>query len=133
MVLTYVGVDAPAFASTSANFGKFSCTVKSLPPTLSKGSLTGTAQIDCNVSTTVIVEFGVVELDGAVEDRVEVTFQRRSVAVIAGRSTVIPTATASCISTESGNEEMATRSRVTLSGTVSLWDRTTPPNDSYAC
>lgn len=128
-----VGSVMPAFASQSANFGKYSCTIKALPPSLSRGSITGSAQIDCNVSTTVIVEFGVIELDGTVEDRVEVPFQRRSIAVIAGRSTIVLTTTSSCVSTEVGNEELATRARVTLSGTLTLWDRTSPPNDSYAC
>lgn len=122
-----------ASASQTASYQKYNCTVRSLAPTLRSGQITGSLQVDCNVSTTVVVEFGVVEMDGTTEDRVEVAFQKRLVFVAAGRSTTVATATSPCVSTEVGNEELATRSRVTLSGTVSLWDRTTPPPDSYAC
>jgi hypothetical protein len=132
--LTFLASSSAVSATTSSTFGKYNCTVKSLPPTLKSAAVTGSVQIDCNVSTTVLLEVGVVELDGSVEDpRIEVPFQKRSVAVIAGRSTFVPTATAPCVSTESGNEELATRARVTLSGTVSLWDRTTSANDAYSC
>ncbi len=122
-----------AFATQTASFSKFTCTVKALAPTLRSGQVTGSLQIDCNISTTVVVEMGVVEMDSGAEDRVEVPFQKRVVVVSAGRSTIVNTPTSSCVSTEQGPEELATRSRVTLSGTVSLWDRTTPQNDSYAC
>ena len=131
--LACVGSSMSAFAAQTVNFGRFSCTIKALPPTLSRGAITGSAQIDCNVSTTLIVEFGVVELDGNIEDRVEVPFQRKAIAVFAGRSIVVPTTTDTCVSTEPGNEELATRARVSLSGTLTTWDRTSPPNDSYAC
>lgn len=122
-----------ALASQTATSGKFSCTVKSLAPVLRSGQITGSLQIDCNVAASLIIEFGVVEMDGTTEDRVEVPFQKRTLFVPVGRSTIVNTVTTSCVSTETGNEELATRSRITLSGTVSLWDRTTPPIDSYAC
>lgn len=122
-------------AVQTTSFGKFNCQVRSLPPSITKaGSITGSVQIDCNVTTTVILEMGIVELDGFAEDpRIEVPFQKRSVVVIAGRSTVVPTSTGLCVSTEQGNEELATRARLTLSGTVSLWDRTSSANDAYLC
>jgi hypothetical protein len=73
-------------------------------------------------------------MDGLTEDsRVEVPFQKRSITVTAGRPVTVPTATGSCVSTESSNEELATKSRISAGTAVSTWDRTAPSTDSYAC
>jgi hypothetical protein len=37
------------------------------------------------------------------------------------------------VSTESSNEELATKSRISAGTAVSTWDRTAPATDSYAC
>ncbi|MFM7686695.1 MAG: hypothetical protein ACKPDI_12340, partial [Actinomycetota bacterium] len=114
--------------------GKGSCSVKSNSPSLRSGFITSAVTVSCTVATTVVLEYGVVEMDGITEDsRVEVPFQKKSVAVLAGKSVSITTATVACISTESSYEELATKARISAGTALTAWDRTSPSTDSYAC
>lgn len=124
----------PALAAQSITAGTNTCTVTALAPVLSRTSLTGSASVKCTVATTVTVEFGVIEMDGTTEDtRIPIALAKKSMAVKANTAVTISTAAATCLSTETGNEEYATKVRVSLSGPTSAYDRTTPANDSYAC
>jgi hypothetical protein len=125
---------AVAGAAQSATAGTNKCTVTAVAPTLSKTSLSGKATVVCTVATTVTLELGVVEMDGTVEDaKAPIPVAAKSVAVKANTAVTVTTATLTCLSTEAGNEEYASKVRVNISGTVSAWDRTTPKADSFAC
>ena len=133
---TLVAVTVPgvAHASTSATAGTNKCTVTAIAPTLKGTLLTATATVLCTSASLVAVLVGVVELDGTVEDlKVEIPVKSIAVAVTANRSVTITTATVTCVSTETGNEEFATKAAVNIAGTVSAYDRTVPKTDSYAC
>ncbi len=124
----------PALAAQSITAGTNKCTVTAIAPKLSKTSLTGSASVVCTVATTVTLEFGVVEMDGTLEDvKIPVAVAKKSMAVKANTAVIITTASATCLNTETGNEEYATKVRVSLSGPVSAYDRTSPANDSYIC
>jgi len=123
-----------AHAAQSATTTTNKCTVTALAPTLSKSMVTGKATVLCTKATTVTVEIGVVEMDSSLEDKVvPIPVASKSVAVSANKAVTVSTATKTCISTEAGNEEYATKARVNISGTVSAWDRTLPKTDSFAC
>ncbi|MBU6316723.1 MAG: hypothetical protein KGR47_09475, partial [Acidobacteria bacterium] len=103
-------------------------------PSLRNGYITSSVSVSCTVASTVVVEYGVVEMDGITEDsRIEVPFQKKSVVVLAGKSVSVTTATVECTSTESSNEELATRARISVGSALTPWDRTSPSSDSYAC
>jgi len=130
-----IGVAAPAHAAQSVTSGATRCTVTSRAPTLSATrQLVGSASVVCTATAVVTIELTVVELDGTLEDRL-VLMPNKSITQTITRNVavVIPTNAATCISTEVGNEEYATRARVSLSGIVSAFDRTVPRVDSFAC
>lgn len=133
--VAFLGVMVPtASASQSATAGKNTCTVTAVAPTLSAKNLFGKATVTCSVSTTVTLEMGVVEMDGTLEDtKVPIAVKSVTVVASAGKAVSASTATATCLSTETDNEEYATKVRVNISGTVSAWDRTVPANNQYAC
>lgn len=133
--LTTMSVAVPAAqAAQTATTSTNKCTVTAVAPTLSKTSLTGKATVLCTGATTVTVEIGVVEMDGTAEDtKVPIAVASKSMAVSANKAITISTATLTCLNTETGNEEYATKARVNLSGTVSAWDRTVPKADSFVC
>ena len=133
--LTAMSIGVPvAQAAQSAATSTNKCTVTAVAPTLSKTSLTGKATVVCTKATTVTIEIGVVEMDSTVEDpKVPIAAASRSVAVAANKAVTVSTATLKCLSTETGNEEYASKARVNISGTVSAWDRTVPKNDAFAC
>jgi len=132
-LVTYLA--APVDAAQTVASGTTRCTVTSRAPTLSATrQLVGSASVVCTATAVVTIELTVVELDGTVEDRA-VLMPNKSVTQTLTRNVavIIPTNAATCISTEVGNEEYATRARVSLSGVVSLFDRTVPRADSFAC
>lgn len=131
--LMAIAIPSAANASTSATAGATKCTVTAVAPTLNGTTITATATVMCTVSTSISVEVGVVELDGTVEDvKVEIALIKKAVTVLANKASTI-TITGTCVSTETGNEELATKVRVNLSGIVSAFDRTVPKNDAFAC
>lgn len=134
-VVLSLGFGAPvAHADKSLSLSKGSCSVKSNSPSLRNGFITSSVTVSCTVSTTVVVEYGVVEMDGLTEDaRVEVPFQKKSVAVLAGKSLSVTTSTVACVSTEVSFEELATKARLSVGSAQTAWDRTSPSSDSYAC
>ncbi|MEN9644323.1 MAG: hypothetical protein RL238_992 [Actinomycetota bacterium] len=133
--LVAMSVAVPAAqAAQSATTSTNKCTVTAVAPTLSKTSLTGKATVPCTKATTVTVEIGVVEMESTVEDtKVPIAVASKSVAVSANKAVTVSTATMTCLNTETGNEEYATKARVNISGTVSAWDRTVPKTDAFAC
>jgi hypothetical protein len=123
-----------AQAAQSATTSTNKCTVTALAPTLTKTNLTAKASVLCTKATSVTVEIGVVELDGTAEDvKVPIAPASKSVAVSANKAVTVTTATVTCLNTETGNEEYATKARVNISGTVSAWDRTVPKTDQFLC
>ncbi len=131
--LSAIAVPA-ANAAQSATAGSNKCTVTALAPALTKTSLTGKATVLCTLATTVTLEIGVIELDSTTEDsRVPIVVASKSVAVKAKTAVTVSTATLTCLNTEAGNEEYATKVRVNISGTVSAWDRFVPKTDQFAC
>jgi hypothetical protein len=124
-----------AGAAQTATSGATKCTVTSKAPTLSATKqLVGSATVVCTAAALITIELTVVELDGTLEDKTVLVTNKTVTQTVAKNVTVtIPTNAATCISTEVGNEEYATKARVSLSGVVSLFDRTVPKADSYAC
>ena len=129
-----LGVAAESQAAQSITAGKNKCTVTSLAPTLNGTTLTAKASVLCTVSSSVAVEVGVVELDGSAEDaKVVIGMRSIAVTVSANKAATVTTASVSCVNTETGNEEYATKALVNISGTVSAYDRTVPKTDAFAC
>jgi len=135
VVALCLGFSAPTVhADKTLSLSKGSCSVKSNAPSLRSGYITSSVSVSCNVATTLVLEYGVVEMDGLTEDsRVEVPFVKKSISVLAGKTVSVTTSTVACVSTESSNEELATRSRISVGSTQTAWDRTSPSSDSYAC
>ena len=126
---------APAEAVQSVTSGATRCTITSRAPTLSATrQLVGSISVVCTATALATIELTVVELDGTAEDRT-LLMPNKTVTqtLLRNVAVVIPTNTATCISTEVGNEEYATKARVSLSGIASPFDRTVPRNDSFAC
>ena len=125
----------PAAAVQSIMSGTTKCTVTAKAPTLSATKqLVGSATVVCTAAALVTVELTVVELDGTAEDKTVLVVNKTVTQTLAKNVTVtIPTNAGTCISTEVGNEEYATKARVSLSGVASTFDRTVPKADSYAC
>jgi hypothetical protein len=134
-VATVLGGHSSAFATTSARTSTNTCSITARPPTLNaRKQLTGSISVTCTAATVVTVDLTVIEIDGTTEDpRVLMVPKSFSTTVRARTAMTISTNTATCISTESGNEEYATKGRVNISGVVSAWDRTVPLTDSFAC
>ena len=113
------------------------CYVTSILPTMNATSklVYGTAKVKCSVASTVTVSMSVVELDGAVIDsKVELAEKTYTVTVRAGVDTLVNTGTFTCVSTETDNEELSTRVKVSPGGTTwSAYDLVTPSNNQYAC
>lgn len=124
-----------AMATTSVSTTTNRCSITAKAPTLNaKKQLTGSVSVVCTVATVVTLDLTVVEMDGTTEDtRALMVTKVFSTAVRANTAMTVSTNTATCISTETGNEEYATKGRVNISGAVSAWDRTVPAADSYSC
>ena len=142
-VLVGLCIPVNAFAVQSVVYNKNTCKVTAIAPTLTATKqLTGSASITCTAATTVTLIISVVELDGTTltteDPTVEVKLASVSVNVTAGGTVTTKTATATCVSTETGNEEFATKAQVSfgiISGVsyTSVVDRTVPKLDSFAC
>ncbi|MEY4175549.1 MAG: hypothetical protein RI900_2714, partial [Actinomycetota bacterium] len=115
--------------------GATKCTVTAKAPTLSATKqLAGSVSVVCTATALVTIELTVVELDGTVEDKTTLVVNKTVTQTLTKNVAVtLNTNVATCISTEVGNEEYATKGRVSLSGLVSTFDRTAPANDSFAC
>jgi len=134
-VLCPLALASPVDAAQTATSGTTKCTVTAKAPTLSATKqLVGSATVVCTAAALVTIELTVVELDGTLEDKTVLVVNKTITQTLAKNVTVtIPTNAATCISTEVGNEEYATKARVSLSGIVSAFDRTVPKADSFAC
>lgn len=134
-VACLTGTHATALATTAASTSTNRCSITAKAPTLSSTkNLTGSVSVICTAATTLTVELTVVEMDSTAEDaRVLMVSKTFTTAVRANTAMTVNTNTAVCISTETGNEEYATKGRVNISGVLSTWDRTVPATDAYAC
>lgn len=125
-----------AVASTTAGSGTTKCTITAKAPTLTATKqLTGSATVVCTATILITVDVTVVELDGTVEDKTVLMPTKTTPPFSATKNLTytIATGTVTCISTEAGNEEYASKARVNITGNSSTFDRTVPANDSYAC
>jgi len=123
-----------AAASQTAVAGKNTCTVTALAPVLVRTSLTASATVTCTLATVITIEIGVVEIDGSTEDpRVPIPQATRTMAVAANQAATVSTLTVACTNTEPGNEEYATKTRISISGAVSGYEKTAPKLDSFLC
>ena len=120
------------------------CYITAVAPKMTSNSakvISSSATVWCTQAATVTVTIGVVEMDGTTEDpTVELADRTFTVTVKATTNTKLPqivTVTAptfTCVSTETDNEELATKARVALSSSaVSAVDRTVPSSNQYAC
>ena len=134
-VLTLTVFPAPAHAVTSVTSGATKCSVTAKAPTLSATKqLVGSISVVCTATALVTIELTVVELDGTVEDKTTLLVNKTVTQTLTKNVAVtLNTNAATCISTEVGNEEYATKGRVSLSGLVSPFDRTVPKADAFAC
>ena len=104
-------------------------------------AISASATVWCTQAATVTVTLGVVEMDGTSEDsRVEMADRNYTVNVKATTNSknpqlvLISLPSFACVSTESDNEELASKARVSLgSSAVSSIDRTVPLNNQYSC
>ncbi len=127
-------VATEADAAQSVTAGKTKCTITAIAPILKGTILTGSATVLCTLASSVAVLVSVVELDGTLEDlKVEIPVKSIAVAVLANKAVTVTTASVTCTSTETGNEEFATKAAVNIAGTVSAYDRTVPKLDSFVC
>mgnify|MGYP003342965394 CR=1 FL=1 len=141
------GATAQATQSTSmrlSNGTTNTCYVTSAAPkmtSVSTKATTASATVWCTQAATITVTISVVEMDGTTEDRTTQLAERTfSVTVKATTNSKLPqtvtvtTPSFTCVSTESDNEELATKARVSLSpSAVSAVDRTAPSNNQYNC
>ena len=136
--LTLAATHGGAAAAASVSNGRFSCTVTAAAATLSRTSLTAKASITCTAATTAAVYVGISEMDGTIEQTVQ-TPRLMSIAVTRANTAVAITGpTVTCLNTETGNEEYASKVQVVLTTSTgaqvsSAWDLKIPANDAYAC
>lgn len=113
------------------------CSVTAILPTMNNTTkvVYGTAKVKCTTLSTISVAMSVVEMDGTVIDsKVELAEKVYTITVKANTDTLINTGTFTCVSTESDNEELTTRARVSPGGTTwSAYDLVTPSNNQYPC
>lgn len=134
VVLLAVPASGAAAASTVSS-GTTRCRITANQPTLGAGyRLMGSATVRCNTTALVTVEVAVIELDGTVEDSTVITGTKVLTQTLTRNEPYTFSTTArACVSTEPGNEEYATKTRVSLSGLVSAFDRTVPRTDAFSC
>lgn len=113
------------------------CSVTSILPTMNGSTkvVYGTAKVKCTVAGTVSVSMSVVELDGSsIDSTTELAEKVYTVTVKANTDTLINTGSFTCVSTESDNEELTTRAKVSPGGsTWSAYDMVTPSTNQYPC
>jgi hypothetical protein len=126
---------ASAVAATNVSAGSTKCRATANSPTLgSGGRLMGTVTVQCSSTALVTVEVAVVELDGTVEDPTVITGTKVLTQTLKkNESFTFATSSRPCVNTEVGNEEYATKARISLSGRVSAIDRTAPRTDAFSC
>jgi hypothetical protein len=124
-----------ASAATTISAGSTKCRVTANPPSLGAANrLTGSVTVRCSSAALITIEVSVVELDGMVEDQTVITGTRVLTQTLMKNDTLtFSTSARTCVSTEPGNEEYATKARISLSGLVSAFDRTSPRTDAYSC
>jgi hypothetical protein len=124
-----------AAAATTVSSGTTRCRITANQPTLGAAHrLMGSATVRCNNTALVTVEVAVIELDGTVEDSTVITGTKVLTQTLTKNEPyTFSTGARVCISTEPGNEEYATKARVSLSGLVSAFDRTVPRTDAFSC
>ena len=125
---------SPTAFATQTVSSSFKCSITSKAPVLVGTTITTFVSITCNKSATVTVDLKAVEMDGSNEQSNVVMAENKglSVSVSANVAKTIST-TGSCVNTETGYEEYATKARVGIGSTYSSYDRTSPSNDSYNC
>jgi len=130
-----LGPASIAAAASSVSAGSTKCRVTSNPPNLGASNrLVGTVTVRCSSTALVTVEVSVIELDGMVEDATAITGTKvLTQTVKKNESVTFSTSARPCVNTEPGNEEFATKSRISLSGLVSPYDRTVPRTDAFSC
>ena len=125
---------APTALAAQTVTNSFKCTVTAKPPVLSGTTVTTFATVVCTKTATITIDIKAVELDGSSEQTNAVMAENKSlsVSVTANVAKTVST-TGSCLNTETGNEEYATKARVGIGTKYSSYDRTTPSSDSYGC
>lgn len=129
---------SPVFASSSVSNGRYSCTVTAMRATLIGTALTPNATISCTSAANVSVFVGLSEMDGRLEQVVQ---RPAAIAVGVARANTpfaIAGRTVSCLNTEAGNEEYATKIDVVLTTSTgaqvsSTWDLSSPGIDTFRC
>ncbi|MFM7686545.1 MAG: hypothetical protein ACKPDI_11575 [Actinomycetota bacterium] len=135
IVTSLVAPAAGVAAATNLSAGSTKCRITANPPTIGFASrLVGTVTVRCSSTALVTVEVTVVELDGTVEDPTVITGTKVLTQTLTkNESFTFSTTARTCVNTEPGNEEYATKARVSLSGLMSAFDRTMPRRDSFSC
>ena len=125
---------APVASAAQSVTNSFKCTVTSRPPVLSGTTITTFVTVVCTRTATVTVDVKAVEMDNSTEQRNVVMAENKmlSVSVTANVARTVST-TGTCINTETGYEEYATKARVGIGTKYSSYDRTSPATNSYNC
>lgn len=124
-----------AAAASSVSAGSTRCRLTANTPSLGPANrLSGTVTVRCSNTALVTVEVSVIELDGMVEDSTVITGTKVVTQTLKkNESVTFSTSARTCVNTEPGNEEYATKARISLSGLVSPVDRTVPRTDAFSC
>jgi len=115
-----------------------SCTVTALTPSVNRTTkiITTSVSVKCTSTGSISLLLQVVEMDGSNEDpMVQVPEFRKDVSITkANTATTFSYATAyKCVSTESDNEELATKAKVGIGTTWSATDRIAQSSNTSLC
>jgi len=115
-----------------------SCTVTALAPSVNRTTLviTTSVSVKCTSTGSIALLLQVVEMDGTNEDAIiQVPEFRKDVSITkANTATTFSYATAyKCVSTESDNEELATKAKVGIGTTWSATDRIAQSSNTSPC
>lgn len=129
-----IAASAPTVSAAQSVTNSFKCTVTAKPPVLSGTTITTYAVVNCTKAATITIDIKAVEMDSSTEQSNAVMAENKglSVSVTAGVDKTITT-TGTCLNTETGYEEFATKVRVGIGSKYSSYDRTSPANNSYNC
>lgn len=134
-LLVTSAISSTALATTSITSGAAHCMVTARPVKIDGANqIWGSAVVVCDVSAVVRLEMRVVEMDGTIIDpTVEVPMAGWWVTLTPNTPVLITTLKSTCVSTETGFEELSTRAKLSMMGLQSATDYTKPANDSYPC
>jgi hypothetical protein len=114
------------------------CSITAITPSVNRTTkvITTSATVKCNITGMVSFTLEVVEMDGTIEDAViQVPEFRKDVSITKANTntTFAYTTSYKCTSTESDNEELATKAKIGLGTVWSTIDRVAQASNTSPC